>query len=89
MSTFSLRLPNSLREELQKFAEADDVSMNQFITVAVAEKLAVLRNEHIQKYRQKYRTMPVSREQYLDALDQAGNEDPIAADRLETLESKL
>jgi hypothetical protein len=35
-------MPNSLHERLREFARKDDVSINQFITSAVAEKLAAL-----------------------------------------------
>lgn len=42
MSTMSLRLPDSLHRRLREFAEKDDVSINQLITTAVAEKLAAL-----------------------------------------------
>ena len=42
MSTMSLRLPESLHRRLQEFARKDEVSINQLITTAVAEKLAAL-----------------------------------------------
>ena len=44
-SNFALRLQPSLLEELRGVAQAEDVTIDQFINVAVAEKLAVLRNE--------------------------------------------
>ena len=43
MSTLSLRLPDSLHKALGELAEQDGVSMNQFITTAVAEKIATLK----------------------------------------------
>ena len=43
MSTLSLRLPDSLHKALGELAHEDGVSMNQFITTAVAEKIATLR----------------------------------------------
>lgn len=43
MSTLSVRLPDSLHKALGQLAEADGISMNQFITTAVAEKIATLR----------------------------------------------
>ena len=43
MSTLSLRLPESLHKALGELAEQDGVSMNQFITTAVAEKIATLK----------------------------------------------
>ncbi|NNE36561.1 MAG: toxin-antitoxin system HicB family antitoxin [Rhodothermales bacterium] len=42
MSTLSLRLPNSLHDRIRKLAEAEGVSINQFIATAVAEKTAAL-----------------------------------------------
>ncbi len=42
MSTMSVRMPNSLHQRLREFAKKDDVSINQFITSAVTEKLAAL-----------------------------------------------
>ena len=42
MSTLSLRLPNSLHDRVRKLAEAEGVSINQFISTAVAEKLSAL-----------------------------------------------
>lgn len=44
-SNFALRLQPSLFEELRGIAAAEDVTLNQFINVAVAEKLAALRTE--------------------------------------------
>ena len=42
MSTLSLRLPESLHRKIRELAERDDISMNQFIATAVAEKAAAL-----------------------------------------------
>jgi hypothetical protein len=42
MSTLSLRLPASLHRTLRELSERDDVSINQFIATAVAEKTAAL-----------------------------------------------
>jgi hypothetical protein len=42
MSTLSLRLPESLHRKIRDLAERDDISINQFIAMAVAEKAAAL-----------------------------------------------
>jgi len=42
MSNLSLRLPDSLHRKLRELSERDDVSINQFIATAVAEKAAAL-----------------------------------------------
>jgi hypothetical protein len=41
----ALRLQSSLLEEAKKVSEAEGVALNQFINVAVAEKLSALRTE--------------------------------------------
>lgn len=42
MSTISLRLPESLHMKVRELAKAEDISINQFITTAVAEKMSAL-----------------------------------------------
>ena len=42
MSTISLRLPESLHRRVREMAKQDNVSINQFITTALAEKLSAL-----------------------------------------------
>ncbi len=42
MSTLSIRLPDSLHKRIKQMAEAESISMNQFITLAVAEKMSAL-----------------------------------------------
>lgn len=42
MSSLSLRLPDSLHQKIRELAEQDDISINQFIATAVAEKAAAL-----------------------------------------------
>lgn len=44
-SNVALRLQSSLLEEARKVAETEGVALNQFINVAVAEKLSALRTE--------------------------------------------
>ncbi len=38
MSTLSLRLPDSLHDQIKKLASEDGISINQFVVSAVAEK---------------------------------------------------
>ncbi len=40
MSALSLRFPKSLHEQLRELAQEDGISVNQFIVLAVAEKVA-------------------------------------------------
>jgi predicted transcriptional regulator len=42
MSSLSLRLPDSLHEKIRELAERENISINQFIAMAVAEKTAAL-----------------------------------------------
>ena len=42
MSSLSLRLPDSLHQKIRELADQDDISINQFIATAVAEKAAAL-----------------------------------------------
>lgn len=44
-SNVALRLQNSLLDEARRVADAEGVALNQFINVAVAEKLSALRTE--------------------------------------------
>ena len=44
-SNVALRLQASLLEEAKRVAESEGVALNQFINVAVAEKLSALRTE--------------------------------------------
>ncbi len=41
MSAINVRLPESLHKHLRHLTTKDDVSMNQFIVSAIAEKVAV------------------------------------------------
>jgi len=42
MSTISLRLPESLHRQVRELAKAENVSINQLITTALAEKMSAL-----------------------------------------------
>ena len=45
MSRISLRLPDSLHEEIRKLAEHENISINQLATPAIAEKVAAMETE--------------------------------------------
>ena len=51
MSVLSVRLPESLHKMAKDVAEEDNVSLNQFIATAVAEKVAALTTENYLKSR--------------------------------------
>jgi hypothetical protein len=52
-SNFALRVQPSLLDEARQVAEAEGVALNQFINVAVAEKLSALRTEAFFRERSK------------------------------------
>ncbi|MCP4166775.1 MAG: toxin-antitoxin system HicB family antitoxin [Chloroflexi bacterium] len=45
MSTISLRLPNYLHDSLRELAQEEEVSINQLIVLAIAEKVSALAAE--------------------------------------------
>lgn len=42
MSSYALRLPESLKAASRRIAAADDTTMNQFFVVAIAEKISAM-----------------------------------------------
>ena len=52
-SNYALRLPASLKRELEKVARKDGTSLNQLIVTAVAEKLSALRTAEFFEERRK------------------------------------
>lgn len=51
MSLLNIQLPDSLYKSLQKLADQDGVSLDQFVVLAVAEKVAALTTEGYLKER--------------------------------------
>ena len=45
MSTMSLRLPDYLHKNIREIADAEHISVNQFVTTAIAEKVSALATE--------------------------------------------
>lgn len=75
MSTLNLRLPESLHEQVRVLAKGDGVSINQFITLAVSEKVATLVTlDYIAE-----RASRADREQFEQALQQIAAADKDAA----------
>lgn len=77
MSTMSVRMPNSLHKRLREFARKDNVSINQFITSAVTEKLAALSTLEYLEARAK----KGSRAKFETALAQVPDVEPDAVER--------
>jgi hypothetical protein len=42
LSTYPLRLPRSIRAGVEHLSKQDGVSINQFVSIAVAEKVAMM-----------------------------------------------
>ncbi len=42
LSIYPLRLPHSIKAEVERIAKADGISINQFVATAVAEKLSAM-----------------------------------------------
>ena len=78
MSTLSVRLPKSIHEQLKEVAAEEGVSMNQFISIALAEKIASLKTL---KYLED-RAKRGSREKLLEMLAKAPDVEPKEYDRL-------
>jgi hypothetical protein len=53
MSTLSLRLPESLHKSARELAKKEKVSINQLVTLALAEKVAALGTEDYLEKRAK------------------------------------
>lgn len=45
LSTYPLRLPRSIRAGVERMSKQDGTSINQFVSIAVAEKLAMMQAE--------------------------------------------
>lgn len=54
MSTLSIRIPNSVHEAVKGLAAEDNISINQFISSAIMEKITALETEdYLSKRAQK------------------------------------
>ena len=78
MGVMSLRLPKSLHSDLKDVAKIEGVSMNQFVAIAIAEKIASLNAlDYLEK-----RAKRGSREKLLAVLAKAPDVEPEEYDRL-------
>lgn len=77
-STFPLRLPVSLKSAVEKLAAQDGVSMNQFVAMAVAEKVSVLKTVEFFAERKA----KADRGAFRRILDREGGEQPQSGDEL-------
>lgn len=78
MSALSLRLPKSLHEQLRELAQVEGISVNQFVMLAVAEKVASISAiEYLEK-----RAKRGSREKFLEILSKVSDVEPEEFDKL-------
>ncbi len=78
MSTISLRLPESLHKSVRDLAEQENISINQFIATALAEKIAALLTDEYLKERAKQG----DRRRFEKALSKVKNIKPEESDSL-------
>lgn len=78
MSTLSLRLPDSLHKEIKSLARKEGISINQFISSAVAEKMSALLTEKYLIQRSKHG----KEEAFLDAMAKVPDTEPEEDDKL-------
>lgn len=77
-SNYALRLPTSLKRELEIVARDDGTSLNQFIVTAVAEKLATLRTADFFAERSARADVEAA----IAIMQQSAGEEPREDDRL-------
>lgn len=78
MSTLSLRLPESLHKSAREIAEKENISINQLITLALAEKISALGAEDYLEMRDKR----ASKAKFLKAMSKVAKVEPPDYDRL-------
>jgi len=71
-------LPKYLHEQVRELAKEEGISVNQFIVLAVAEKIAAISTiEYLEK-----RAKRGSRERFLEILNKAPDVEPEEFDRM-------
>jgi predicted transcriptional regulator len=78
MSAISVRLPESLHKKVREVAHRDNVSINQMITLAVAEKLSALETEDYLGERARRGSKP----KFNKVLQKVGSREPDQGDRI-------
>ena len=78
MSTLSLRLPESLHKYARELAKKENISINQLVTLALAEKVAAI---GAQDYLEK-RAKRASEAKFDKAMAKVANVEPPEYDRL-------
>ena len=80
-SNVALRLQSSLLDEARRMAKSEGVALNQFINVAVAEKLSALRTEEFFRERSSRADLSMAKR----ILNRAGKgKPPISGDEIKS-----
>ncbi len=78
MSTISLRLPQSLHKRVRDLAKQEEISINQFIATALAEKMSALMTSDYLEERSKRG----NRQKFMRAMSKVRSVDPEKKDAL-------
>ena len=78
MSVLNVQLPDALYKSLQKLAEQDGISIDQFVAIAVSEKISALTAETYLKER----AQQGSRGRYEEVLAKVPDLEPVSYDQL-------
>jgi hypothetical protein len=78
-TTFPLRLPVSLKSALETLSKRDGTSMNQFLVVAAAEKIAAMQTEEFFLERKTR----ADRKKFRRILNRRGGAPPRPDDRID------
>jgi hypothetical protein len=79
VATFPLRLPVSLKTALESISDRDGTSINQFLVVAAAEKIAAMQTEEFFLERRNR----ADRDAFRRILNRVGGERPRPEDELD------
>ena len=79
VATFPLRLPVSLKAALESISDRDGTSINQFLVVAAAEKIAAMQTEEFFLARRSR----ADREAFRRILNREGGQPPRPEDTLD------
>lgn len=78
MTTLSLRIPDSIHKQVKSLTQKDHISMNQFISSALSEKIAAYMTEEYIMQRAK----KADKRKFNEALSKISNTPPDAFDKL-------
>ncbi len=78
MSALSLRLPDSIHRHIKEVAKKEGVSINQFISSAVSEKISALLTEDYLKERAKR----ARKKDLKKILDKVSEREPLSGDEI-------